>query len=184
MSITQLRSTSLDSRSTDEQTASILIVDDEKALRIVLCRAIQKEGYDTIDANSGERCLFLCQQQLPDVILLDAVMPGMDGFECCQKLQQMLGDRCPPVLIITALYDQESVDRAFAVGVADFITKPIHWAVLRQRVQQVLKTRQMTRQWQASLRREQRLQDQLTAATRRVDDLTEVCRSHGIDTSL
>lgn len=181
MSITQLRSTSLDNRSTDEQTASILIVDDEKALRMVLCRAMQKEGYRTIEASSGERCLFLCQQQLPDVILLDAVMSGMDGFECCQKLRQMFGDRCPPIFIITALYDQESVDRAFAVGVADFITKPIHWAVLRQRVQQVLKTRQITSQWQASLLREKRLQDQLAAATQRVDYLTEICYSNGID---
>lgn len=126
----------------DISHATVLIVDDERNLRCMLCRAMESEGYNVLEASTGEACLALCQQQIPEIILLDAVMPGMDGFNCCEQLQQQLGDRCPPILIITALSDFESVDRAFDVGATDYVTKPIHWAVLRQRVRRIL---QMTR---------------------------------------
>lgn len=164
----------------DELIPSVLIVDDERALRMVLRRAIEGEGYRTTDVSSGEHCLLSCQQTLPDLILLDAVMPGMDGFECCKRLQQSFRDRCPPVLIITALHDQESVDRAFAAGATDFITKPIHWAVLRQRVQRLLRSCQLTTEWQACLTREQTLRKQLEIASQKVTHLTELCQENGI----
>jgi len=180
MSTAQLPSTSPDSLSEEKKVASVLIVDDERALRVVLRRAMEGEGYTAIDVGSGERCLFLCQKELPDMILLDAVMPGMDGFDCCNRLLQTFGDRCPPVLMITALYDQDSVDKAFAAGATDFITKPIHWAVLRQRVQRLLKSCQVTNQWQAALKREQQLQEQLASERQRVKQLTELCQTHGI----
>lgn len=165
---------------TNEQAASIIIVDDERALRMVLRRAMEGEGYHTIDVSSGERCLFLCQQELPNMILLDAVMPGMDGFECCKRLLQTFGDRCPPILMITALHDQESVDKAFAVGATDFITKPIHWAVLRQRVQRLLKTCQVTTQWQTCLTREKSLEKKLEMEVEKVKHLTKLCQKNGI----
>jgi PleD family two-component response regulator len=181
MSTAQLSSTLLDAQTPGKQSASILIVDDEKALRLVLSRAMEGEGYRTIDANSGERCLSICQNQLPDVILLDAVMPGMDGFRCCSQLKAMFSDRCPPVLMITALYDQDSVNKAFAAGAIDFITKPIHWAILRQRVQRLLATSHLTAQWQASLTREQLLKQQVETATQKVQYLTELCQSKGVE---
>ncbi|WP_088889480.1 response regulator [Leptolyngbya ohadii] len=164
-----------------EQQASVLIVDDEKALRLVLRRAMTGEGYQTIDASSGESCLFLCRQQRPDIILLDAVMPGMDGFECCRHLKAMFSDRCPPILMITTLYDQESVDKAFSVGATDFVTKPIHWAILRQRVRRLLETDKLVSYWQVALQREQALQHQLETADRKVAYLTELCKTKGIE---
>lgn len=181
---TQVCSAQLTAPSMTEPTASILIGDDEKALRLVLSRAMEKEGYHTITASSGERCLFLCQQQLPDLILLDAVMPGMDGFECCQQLVRLFGDRCPPILMITALHDPASVDKAFAAGASDFITKPIHWAVLRQRVQQTLKNHQLTAKWQAALVQEELLKNQLEAERQKVKQLTKLCQTNGIETGL
>jgi len=180
MSTTPLGSTAPTLPPVVESNATVFIVDDEKALRLVLCRAMEKEGYHTIEVDSGERCLFLCQQQLPDLILLDAVMPGMDGFQCCKQLRTNLGDRCPDILMITALHDQESVDKAFTAGASDFITKPIHWAVLRQGVQRVLKNSLLRTQWQESLIRVQQLQEQLAVATQQVEYLTELCRSNGI----
>lgn len=180
MSTTQLRSTPLNSPLIGK-TASIMIVDDEKALRLVLCRAMEREGYLTIDANNGERCLSLCQEQLPDVILLDAMMPGMDGFRCCSRLRAIFGDRCPPILMITTLHDQEFVDQAFAAGATDFITKPIHWAILRQRVHRLLKTCRLAAQWQACLTREDSLEHELEAAKQQIAHLTELCQSKGID---
>jgi len=185
MSTTQLRSAPPYDATVSEQTASVLIVDDEKALRLVLCRAMEKEGYRAIHASSGERCLALCQEQLPGVILLDAMMPtGMDGFQCCSQLKNMLGDRCPPILIITTLYDQDSVDKAFAAGATDFITKPIHWAILRQRVRRLLEACQLSTHWHTCLDREQALKNQLEAAVQRLEYLTALCTSKGIDLAL
>ncbi len=119
---------------------SVLIVDDERNLRRLLTHAMTNEGYRVETASNGNACLGFCQQHLPDLILMDALMPEMDGFTCCQALQDSYGDRCPPVLMITALADTPSVERAFAVGAVDYVTKPIHWAVLRQRVQRVRQT--------------------------------------------
>lgn len=180
MSATEFNSTPSNHLQASNLNATVMVVDDEKALRLVLCRAMEKEGYRTTDASGGERCLFLCQQHLPDVILLDAVMSGMDGFECCRQLLQLFGDRCPPILIITALYDPESVDKAFAAGATDFITKPINWAVLRQRVHRVLRTSQLAGEWQTALVREQELQRQLDAEIQKVAHLTQLCQKNGI----
>lgn len=126
----------------DCRPATVLIVDDERNLRQILGQAMEIDGYQILEASTGEACLGLCEQELPNLILLDAIMPNMDGFTCCDLLQSKYGDRCPPVLIITALSDPESVDRAFAVGATDYVTKPINWPVLRQRVRRILQTQQ------------------------------------------
>lgn len=128
---------------TDCFQPSVLIVDDERNLRRLLSHAMTTEGYRVETASNGEACLGFCQQHLPDLILMDALMPEMDGFTCCQTLQVTFGDRCPPILMITALADTPSVERAFAVGAVDYVTKPIHWAVLRQRVRRVLQTHRL-----------------------------------------
>jgi PleD family two-component response regulator len=141
---------------------------------------MEGEGYHAVDVSGGEQCLSLCQKELPNIILLDAIMPGMDGFNCCSQLQKTFGDRCPPILMITTLHDQDSVDRAFAAGATDFITKPIHWAVLRQRVNRLLSANQSANQWQACLAREQSLKEQLESEIQKVKYLTELCQKHGI----
>ena len=125
----------------ERETPLVLVVDDQALVRRLLCRAMIKEGYRVIEADDGEPCLALCEQQLPDIVLLDAMMPLMDGFACCAQLQARWGEQCPPILMITALDKEESVDRAFEVGATDYVTKPVHWAVLRQRVRRLLQTR-------------------------------------------
>ena len=66
----------------------ILIVDDEKTLRLVLSRAMEQEGYQVSEAENGHQCLAFCQNQLPDIILLDAMMPVMDGFEATRLIRE------------------------------------------------------------------------------------------------
>lgn len=116
----------------------ILVADDDKMTRIGLRQAMEQEGYQVVEANDGEACLAIYARMRPDVVLLDAIMPGKDGFTCCVQIQQMNGGGRTPVLMITGLEDQESVDQAFAAGAVDYITKPIHWAVLRQRVRRLI----------------------------------------------
>ena len=124
-----------------EKMPLILVVDDEKTSRLVMRRAMEKEGYRVALASDGKEGLQACLRLNPDMILLDAMMPVMDGFTCCSALQALLGKDSPPILMITALEDEASVDRAFEVGATDYVTKPIHWPVLRQRVRRILAER-------------------------------------------
>ena len=150
----------------ENDTPLILVVDDEKSLRILLRRAMEKQGYQVIEATHGKECLEKCSQHLPDIILLDAIMPIMDGFTCCSELHKIFGEteettsnfclfpinpqvyKLPPILMITGLDDPASVDRAFAAGATDYVTKPIHWPVLRQRVRRLLENGQLIKELQ------------------------------------
>lgn len=116
----------------------VLVVDDDRSLRTLLRFAMEEEGYQVAEANNGENGLAEFARLKPDIVLLDAVMPVMDGFSCCSQLRTLASAEHTPVLMITVLDDQESVDQAFAVGATDYVTKPIHWAVLRQRVSRLL----------------------------------------------
>ena len=116
----------------------LLVVDDDSVMRLMLRRALERDGYRVVEAADGQTAMAEFVKHQPDIVLLDAVIPGMDGFEVCRWLRaQSHGERCP-CLLITGLNDDASVDRAFAAGATDFITKPIHWAVLRQRVRLLL----------------------------------------------
>lgn len=103
-------------------------------------------GYRVVEAANGLDCLAIYQQHRPDMVLLDGLMPVMDGFACCRQLralnqeqrQAASQDYSPPILMITGLNDSESVDQAFEAGATDYVTKPIHWPVLRMRVRRLL----------------------------------------------
>ena len=121
----------------------ILLADDDKFMRLQLRRVMELEGYQVAEASDGEECLAIYPSLNPDIVLLDVQMPRIDGFTCCRQLQKISGDEQTPVLMITGLDDQESVDRAFAAGATDYITKPIHWAVLRHRVRRIIQQRKL-----------------------------------------
>jgi CheY-like chemotaxis protein len=131
-----------------EQTPLILVVDDDRATRMLLKLAMEEEGYRLLEAKDGEQCLAAFTRWQPDMVLLDAIMPEMDGFTCCQRLRELPGGTYTPILIITALDDQDSIDRAFTAGATDYITKPIYWAVLAQRVRRLLSTSQVLKQYE------------------------------------
>ncbi|MGK7933938.1 MAG: diguanylate cyclase [Microcystaceae cyanobacterium] len=126
----------------------ILIVDDDTFVQMQLRLYLEREGYQVAIANSGEEGLATYRTHHPDLVLLDAIMPGINGFECCKQLSQLPSAAYVPILMITALDDQQSVDYAFDVGAADYVTKPIHWAVLRQRVKRLLYQTQLQRKLQ------------------------------------
>lgn len=134
------------SDATQAPTALILVVDDDRTLRALLRLAMEEEGYQVAEASQGEQCLAEFSRLQPAMVLLDAVMPVMDGFECCTQLRQLPAGEHTPVLMITVLDDGDSVDRAFEAGATDYITKPIHWAVLRQRVCRLLQGTQAQQQ--------------------------------------
>lgn len=153
--------------SPQKDSSLILVVDDDKFMRIQLRRAMEQAGYQVVEANDGEQALAAYTSLHPNIVLLDALMPVMDGFTCCAQLQTLPGGDRTPVLMLTALEDQESVDQAFEAGATDYITKPIHWAVLRQRVRHLLQTswaiEELRQQTERALRSEERLRLALEA---------------------
>ena len=122
-----------------KDSALILVAEDDKSTRRLLRQLMEAEGYQVQEVENGEECVAACKIQQPDMVLLDAMMPVMDGFTCCTQLQTLpLSDRIP-ILMITGLNDQASVDWAFAVGATDYVTKPIQPSVLRRRIRHLLK---------------------------------------------
>lgn len=118
--------------------ARILVVDDDRSMRLTFSTVLENDGYQIDVCSNGSQAVEYCEQELPDLILMDAMMPGIDGFAACKQLREMAGTANVPILMITALDDESSIDRAFASGANDFITKPVNFAVLRQRILRLL----------------------------------------------
>ncbi len=119
-----------------------LVVDDDKANVRLLEALLASLGHEVVKAYSGEECLELLRSTPVDQILLDAMMPGMDGFEVIQRIVENPDWRLIPIVMVTALHDIEYRARALDLGAADFITKPIHKLELRARVESLLKAKQ------------------------------------------
>ncbi|GAC07163.1 response regulator [Paraglaciecola chathamensis] len=111
----------------------VLIVDDEPANLRVL-KKILGDLYRLTFAKSGEEALRLVERELPDLILLDVMMPGMTGFDVCQALKQNPLSKGIPVMFVTALSDDVDEAKGFDVGAVDYITKPVSPAVVKARV--------------------------------------------------
>jgi diguanylate cyclase (GGDEF)-like protein len=118
--------------------ARVLIVDDDRSTRSALRAALQRSGFIVTEAADGCEVAAEVERMRPDVILMDALMPVMDGFTACAQLQESPEGREIPVLMITALEDSASIERAFAVGASDYIPKPLHLAVVNQRVRRLV----------------------------------------------
>ncbi|WP_437808761.1 response regulator [Sorangium sp. So ce1078] len=124
-----------------EQSHLVLLVDDEPANLKVLSDALSGQGFSIAVAAGGERALEQAQRRPPDLILLDALMPGMDGFETCRRLKAAPATRDVPLIFITCLND--SVDRVHALelGAVDFVSKPFDRDELLARVRTQLSLR-------------------------------------------
>jgi diguanylate cyclase (GGDEF)-like protein len=139
----------------------ILIVDDAMENIQILHQALQDE-HDVLFAMNGAKALDIAQHQLPDLILLDAVMPDMDGYQVCQALRAAPATRDIPIIFVTALKTPEDETRALEAGAADFITKPVNTAVVRARVRT-----QLTVKRQSDALRALTLTDGLTGVSNR-----------------
>ena len=123
-----------------------LIVDDDPVLRIAIQQFIARLGFDTQVVENGQLGVDAFAAHGADLVLLDGAMPVMDGFDSCAAIRGLPEGDHVPIIMITVFEDDVSVDRAFAAGANEFITKPIHWAVLRHRVHQLVNSAGATRQ--------------------------------------
>lgn len=119
---------------TEQSRGIVLIVDDVPDNLSLLHDALDESGYTVLVATNGESALARARQSLPDVILLDALMPGMDGFEVARRLKSDFATRSIPLIFMTGLTETEHVVAAFAAGGADYVTKPIRPAEVLARI--------------------------------------------------
>jgi len=145
----------------DTKKGRILIVDDAMENIQILHQALQ-DHHDVLFAMNGTKALHIAQHQLPDLILLDAVMPDMDGYAVCAALRASEITRDIPIIFVTALKTPEDETRALDAGAADFISKPVNAAVVRARVRT-----QLTVKFQSDALRELTLTDGLTGVANR-----------------
>ena len=121
--------------------ALILVVDDTFHNVKLLEARLQIADYDVMSASSGEEALAQLGRRIPDIVLLDIMMPGMDGYEVCRRIRQNPATAALPVVMVTALDKQSDRDMALAVGADDFLTKPVEDSVLFPIIRRLIEAR-------------------------------------------
>src|SRR6185295_14785327 len=119
-----------------------LIVDDDLAMRLLIRQTLERVGFACHEADNGIAALERFDQIAPDIVLLDVVMPGMDGYALCLELRRRPTGAFVPILMLTGLDDPDSINRAYEVGATDFISKPINWGILGHRIRYILRANQ------------------------------------------
>jgi two-component system cell cycle response regulator len=130
-------------------TAKILIVDDVAINTRLLTAKLKAEYYQVVTASNGYLALDKAQSWQPDLILLDIMMPGMDGYECCRKLKSSRDTTHIPVIILTALSEPQERIRGLDVGADDFLTKPVDYSTLMIRVKSLVRLKRLLDEWRA-----------------------------------
>lgn len=149
----------------------ILIVDDQRS-NVLLLRELFRNDCDIVMATDGEQAVRICAAQMPDLILLDVVMEGIDGHEVCRRLKSLPATQAIPIIFITSQMDESDEVKGLTVGAVDFISKPINPTIVRARVRTHL-----TLKIQSDILRASAFTDGLTgvANRRRFDEMMLQC---------
>jgi DNA-binding response OmpR family regulator len=118
----------------DQRCPDIMVVDDDPDTLTILLRYITREGFAVVEASSGAECLRLAKQHPPDVIVLDLMMPEMDGFAVCRALRADTNTAEIPVIMLTARDDVDTRAEGMELGVSDFVAKPVARRELVERI--------------------------------------------------
>jgi CheY-like chemotaxis protein len=118
-----------------------LIVDDDLTNRLILQALVTKTGHESVLATNGREAVAVCEQEMPDMVLMDILMPVMDGYEATRAIKLLAGDRFVPVIFLTALTDEASLTNCIEAGGDDFLTKPYNRALLEAKIRAHLRTR-------------------------------------------
>jgi CheY-like chemotaxis protein len=133
-----------------QHTPLALIVDDDAVNRLMARAALESAGWSVEEAENGREALAAFQQLHPDVVLLDIMMPEMDGFAACAALRTLPEGAHTPILIMTGLDDYGSITQAYDAGATDFLTKPLNGLLLTHRVRYIVRSSRVLQELQAS----------------------------------
>ncbi len=122
------------------QKPLVLIADDDYMQRLPMSAALEGAGFLVEEAENGSQALELYQQSKPDLVILDVIMPEMDGFETCRRIRTSAAGKHIPILMLTALDNVDSINQAYRDGATDFLTKPVNWTLLGHKVNYLLRT--------------------------------------------
>jgi len=137
----------------------VLLVDDDEVNLLLTAVALRERGFDITETSSGEQALRMMSEWSPDVVVLDAMMPELDGFETCMRLRAIPGFESIPVLMLTGLDDEASINRAYQVGATDFFVKSTQWSLLAGRLRYLLRSSRTRIELERSKARLARAQD-------------------------
>jgi signal transduction histidine kinase len=125
--------------------ALILVVDDDPIMRLLMRETLERAGFAVIEASDGVEGCRRYEEHHPDLLLVDIMMPRMDGYELCRELRNRPDAAYVPIVMVTGLDDMSSIARAYDAGATDFMPKPVNWAVLNYRVRYVLRAEELRR---------------------------------------
>jgi predicted signal transduction protein with EAL and GGDEF domain/FixJ family two-component response regulator len=137
----------------------VLLVDDDEVNLLLTSIALRERGFDITEATSGEKALEMLAGWTPDVVVLDALMPGKDGFRTCRELRTLHGQESLPVLMLTGLDDDASILRAYEAGATDFFVKSTQWSLLAGRLRYLLRSARTRAELERSKAKLARAQD-------------------------
>ena len=137
----------------------VLLVDDDEVNLLLTSIALRERGFAITEATSGEQAIQILSDWLPDVVVLDALMPGLDGFQTCRELRALPGFESLPVLMLTGLDDDASITRAYEAGATDFFVKSTQWSLLSGRLRYLLRASRTRAELERSKSRLARAQD-------------------------
>jgi signal transduction histidine kinase len=140
----------MDQRPPKREKPLVLVVDDDLAQRILVQEALEAAGFDTDEAEDGTGGIARTIDLEPDLVILDVMMPDLDGFAVCRALRQESRTAHIPILIVTGLEDEESIEQAFEVGATNFLAKPINWTLLGHHVRYLLRASETERELRAA----------------------------------
>ena len=119
-------------------SARVVVVDDSATILALVAASLQRDGYELATAATGEQALDLIRSERPEVVIVDANLPGVSGYDVCRTLRDEADHPQPHVIILTAAARDAARERAVEVGANEFITKPFSPNALRERVREIL----------------------------------------------
>lgn len=167
-----------------DRVIKVLVADDTQSDRLILETIVRKEGHEVFSACDGLEAISQFEQYRPDIVLLDALMPNMDGFEAARRIKALAGEELIPVIFLTSLTDTESLVKCLEAGGDDFLSKPYNRVILQAKIKAFYRMRTMNRTMldqrdQIARHNEHFLQEQ-TVAKQVFDNIT---RGGDIDTT-
>ena len=117
-----------------QEQASILVIDDDRQTRTILSRCMEKYGYDVTSADGGRQALQCIESQSFDLVLLDLMMPGINGFDVLKTLRLSFSMPELPIIVVTAKQESADTVMAFKLGASDYVTKPVDFDILEVRI--------------------------------------------------